>query len=55
MSDPRHDDERYPLVPSAPGWDKRSESTVRLQRFATVLFAVLSTSAVLLIAWRVLG
>jgi hypothetical protein len=55
VSEQRPDDERYPLVPSAPGWDERSASTVRLQRIATVLFALLGAGAVLLMAWRAMS
>src|SRR5690606_41761857 len=44
MSEQRPDDERYPLVPSAPGWDERSATTVRLQRAAIVVFALLGRS-----------
>ena len=48
------DDDRYPMVPSHPRWDERSASTMRWQRAATVLFAVVSAGAAVVIAVRVL-
>jgi hypothetical protein len=42
----------YPMIPQHPQWGERPASTRRWTRAAGVLLAVLSVSAVAVMAWR---